>query len=409
MMQKFNPEKTKYVKLADAVLSVFFHEQLKKKVAAQPLNIPDMESILVIEAGRIGDIVMSIPFLKTLRRNAPAAKITVVCGRWAEAVLKGQGLADRLIFMDTEAFASPLAMLKRHRKLRQTLRQVNTKQYDLALEPRGDLRYLFFLHVCHAHRKAGYRYTGGEYLLTDVLLPPQKTVHLVEERLYFAKQAGCRLYRADRYPQLSLNAAQKEENKAFIRRHGLEGKRIIGIHPGAGLQIKQWDGFEELAARLARDSGRRAFLVFEGPGETEAAEKTAKAVRAHGAQAVVIRTGLARYMQRLALCHAVICNDSSAGHLARAYGVTVFVIFGPVEPAFARPYAKDRVYVFSDDSLPCKPCFRTACPARYGSGTCLKKITVRQVYETYLSAESAGLLSGPEIPADRKGAMPCPQ
>ncbi len=414
MMQKFNPKKTKYVKAANAVLSVFFHE----KKAQTPLDLHHAKNILVIDAGRIGDIVMSIPFLKTLKRNAPGAKLTLVCGIWAEAVLKGQGLADRLLVMDPEASGSVAGMIRIYRQLR----QINRICYDIALEPRGDLRYIFFMHWCNARRKVSYRYTGGECFLTDVVIPPEKAVHLVEDKLYFAKQTGCRVFRTDRYPKLSLTARQIKENEEFIQRHGLLEKQIIGIHPGAGLKIKQWDGFAKLAAKLAADSGHRAFLIFEGPGEKEAAQKTAQAVRACGGQALVSKTGLAQYLQRLALCHAVICNDSGAGHIARAYGVTVYVIFGPVEPAFARPYAEDRVFVFSDDSLDCKPCFQTSCPRIHekGSGSgrtcfwksgrkrgrcqkgrihaadceCLKKVTVRQVYENIRLREyQAGRIS----------------
>ena len=73
MMQKFNPEKTKYLKAANLALSVFFHE----KKAQEPLDLENAEQILVIDAGRIGDIVMSIPFLKTLKRNAPDRKSVV--------------------------------------------------------------------------------------------------------------------------------------------------------------------------------------------------------------------------------------------------------------------------------------------------------------------------------------------
>lgn len=111
-------------------------------------------------------------------------------------------------------------------------------------------------------------------------------------------------------------------------------------------------------------------------------------------QAIISQTGLIQYIQRLALCHMVFCNDSGAGHIARACGATVFVIFGTVEPAFAKPYAKDRVIVCSDDSLACKPCFRTSCLKVRQSGKtggqpqevsceCLQKITVREVYEKY--------------------------
>lgn len=397
MMQKFNPEKTKCLKAVNLALSVFFHE----KKAQEPLELEQAEQLLVIDAGRIGDIVMSVPFLKTLKRNAPKAEITLLCASWAEPVLKGQGVVDRFVFFDPRAPGSLKELVR-------TLRQVNRIRYDAAFEPRGDLRYIFLMHFCSAKRKVSFGYTGGACLLTDVVRPPGRTVHLVEEKLYFAKQAGCRIYKADRYPTLTLSERQKKENEDFIKSHGLLDKQVIGIHPGASLKIKQWDKFGELAAKLAAGSGsgsdsdfdfesesaHMAFLIFEGPGEKEEAYRTAQAVRKCGVQAIVSQTGLTQYIQRLALCHMVFCNDSGAGHIARACGVTVFVIFGPVEPAFAKPYAKDRVIVCSDDSLACKPCFRTSCPkARRSGGTggqpqeagceCLQKITVREVYEKY--------------------------
>lgn len=383
MMQKFNPVKTKHLKQINAVLSVFFHE----KKADTPLCLKDAGTILVVEAGRIGDIIMSLPFYRTLRRNAPLAEITLVCGSWAETVLQGQGLADRFVCLDPQVIRTPLEMLKKHSQIRQALRRINDRYYDIALEPRGDLRDIFLMHWCHAGRKAAYSYTGGECFLTDVVNPPQKNMHLVQEKLYFARQLGCRIWKKDRYPQLELTKEQKAENEHFLKDCGFQGKQILGSHPGAGLGIKQWGGFQELIQRLCAVSGNRVFLIFEGPDEHEAAAQAAAAAQTCGAQAVVSRTGLGQYMQRLALCDAVFCNDSGAGHIARAYGVPVYVVFGPVSPAFARPYAKDQVYVFSDDSLPCKPCFLTKCPA---GQECLRQIDARAVCSAYEAVSAHG-------------------
>lgn len=385
MMQKFNPLKTKHLKQINAVLALFFHQ----KKADTPLCFGNAATILVVEAGRIGDMIMSLPFYQTLRRNAPMAEITLVCGSWAETVLKGQGLADRFVCLDPQTLRTPLEMLKNYSQIRQALRRINDRYYDIALEPRGDLRDIFLMHWCRAGRKAAYSYTGGECFLTDVVKPPRKSMHLTLEKLYFAKQLGCRIWKKDRYPQLELTKAQKAENESFRNACGFQGKQILGIHPDAGLLVKQWNGFPKLIQELCAGSADRAFLIFEGPQGHAVSAQAAAAAEACGAKVAVSRTGLGQYMQRLALCDAVFCNDSSAGHIARAYGIPVYVVFGPVSPAFAQPYAKDQVYVFSDDSLPCKPCFLTKCPA---GQKCLTRIGAHTVCSVYEAVQAEGRL-----------------
>lgn len=59
-----------------------------------PTMPSEQETILVVETGRLGDLVMATPALETLRRGAPEARI-VVAGGWPLAILERGRLAAR--------------------------------------------------------------------------------------------------------------------------------------------------------------------------------------------------------------------------------------------------------------------------------------------------------------------------
>ncbi len=379
-MQKFNPKKTKRLKQINAICKIFFHE----KKAKTSFDWKQYENILVLDFNMIGDMVMLVPLLRILKNNAPQARITLVCGSWGRAVLQDQGLVDEFVVCNSRLMSFSKSIKEEFRLARKAIKTVNRKNYDIALEPRGDLRDIFFMHYCKAKRKVSYNYTGGECFLTDVIIPSAEVGHLVEDKLYFLKQIGCEYSKEDMYPRLYLTEKQKEENKSFLAENQLQDRLVIGIHPGASMEIKQWTGFGELLKKI-HDSkeavSEAAFIVFEGPKEREAAADVMEAAQECGAKAILSKSDIPHYMQNLALCDIVVCNDSGAGHIAAAYGAEVHVIFGPVMSEMAKPYGKERVYVYSNETLSCKPCLATTCER---GRECIRSITADMVFENIM-------------------------
>lgn len=373
MLNKFNPQKVKHLKAINKVLGICFHE---KKSRVKP-NITAANNILIIDPTLIGDIVMLVPFLRIIRMNNDHCTITLACGKWAEAILGDQNLVDKFIIIDS-AFLNSVKRLALDRKtLRGLARSVNIKEYDYALEPRGDLRYIFFMHYINAKRKVSYNYTGGECFLTDVIEPSDSVAHLVEDKLYFLKMLGCKYGADDIYPRLEVTRQRLIEQRKFIKDNQLENRIIIGIHPGASLEKKQWDYYDELLMRLHKELTGAVFVIFEGPGEELEVKKVKKAAENCCAKYIISKTPIEEYMTRVSACDVMICNDSGAGHIAAAYGVPVFVLFGPYFPEMVRPLAKENVFCFSED-IDCKPCMSRVCA--HGK-KCLSKINAETVAE----------------------------
>lgn len=377
-MDKFNPNSTRYVQMVNRMLKIFFHE----KKANCPLDMASIRQILIIGPMLIGDIVMLIPFLRVLKREAPESRITLACGPWAVPVLDGQGLVDHFVLVDCKALNSPngRGMAVRAGRLRRALKEINEVRYDVALEPKGDLRYIFFMHFCKAERKISYSYTGGECLLTDVIEPSEGDRHLLEDEMSFARGLGCSFTEEDMYPVLRLTDIQKKKNEEYIRLHCLEGKTLIGVHPGASREHKRWKGFGGLVVAL--DVPNAVFLVFSGPGEEGMAEEIVRTGWLSGRECMHVHERLEDYVRLLAICHVCICNDSGCGHLTAAHGRPVVVVFGPYEPEFGRPYSK-RTYTVSHN-LGCKPCMSGVCLT--GKFECLERISVEEVKDAVKKA-----------------------
>lgn len=96
MIKKFNVEKTKKLNQINRFLKLLY----KKPTCIECQDFLSIKNILIIDFALMGDMIMDIPFLKTIKLNCPNAKITMVSMPWAEAILDDQKLIDDFIIFD---------------------------------------------------------------------------------------------------------------------------------------------------------------------------------------------------------------------------------------------------------------------------------------------------------------------
>ncbi|MCR5662165.1 MAG: hypothetical protein K6G50_08565, partial [bacterium] len=104
----------------------------------------DLKKILVIRTDHAGDLLLSLPFLKTLRDNLPKAEIVLLLTPYLTEIMQGHPCADRIIVAD-ENF-TPSSLKKEHFDLAISLAP-RTSSYKLA-------------YATGARFRAGYLYTG---------------------------------------------------------------------------------------------------------------------------------------------------------------------------------------------------------------------------------------------------------
>ena len=89
-MEIANPKKVKLIKKVSNVCSIFYHT--KKSNDKMPFKTA--KNVLIFDPMLIGDTIMIIPFLKTVKENFKNAEITVLCAKHTKIVLKETNLVD---------------------------------------------------------------------------------------------------------------------------------------------------------------------------------------------------------------------------------------------------------------------------------------------------------------------------
>ena len=158
--------------------------------------------------------------------------------------------------------------------------------------------------------------------------------------------------------------------------YGIAGGGWLALAPGAAYgPAKQWpqEHFLELA-RQQSSLGKK--IVFVGTGK-EAALTAQLSHQLPGSIDLAGKTNLAQLMSVLAVCDAVVANDSGAMHLAAALGTPGVAIFGSTDPVATGPIGAQWRLLVSDKD--CRPCFKRTCPLKDGAYSCLSGISPQQV------------------------------
>lgn len=379
-MPQFNQDKLKKLKKIDKFLSFFLPNRTQKDRYAA--NVDDKE-IIIIAFFLIGDTIMFLPALHTIRKNYPHSRITLVCTKVVQILLHQQGIIDEFIIVDCPWIApfnkSKINIVRFFSKIY----KINKKKYDICIDFRGDWRNIFYMNFIKSARKISYSSSGGEYMLTDPIIPNSNIVHYTEEGLYLLHQLGMKIEDDCKFPKLYLSDSDKKMIESFKANELLESKLIVGLHPGvsASADARKWDEekFTNLIKGIHKSDKNIAFVVFEGPNERETVEYIRREL-GDEIQVVFIKESLQRYITLLNACDIIICNDSGAGHLASAFGTPTIVIFGKADPNAVRPL-RDSTYIISYE-LECKPCNQHICPL--GTNECIKSITTEEVLSVAL-------------------------
>ncbi|OGS18451.1 MAG: hypothetical protein A2219_08770 [Elusimicrobia bacterium RIFOXYA2_FULL_50_26] len=192
---------------------------------------------------------------------------------------------------------------------------------------------------------------------------------------WMAKITGIK--RADYEIHVPLEAAAVARAALFARRHGLAGRKIVGINPGAGARwrLKKWTdpGFASLIRSLEQ-SGAKA-LLLGGPQEETLLRSLAKST---GAVAAGTDNTILEFFALINLCDIVVTGDTMALHAALGLKKKAVAIFGPTSAAEIEMYGRGTKIV---SPAPCVCCYRAHCQVRPDCMSLIRPGVVRQAVE----------------------------
>jgi heptosyltransferase-2 len=340
--------------------------------------------ILIRATNWVGDAIMALPALRTVRRRFREATIAVVARPYVADIYRGQGICDELISYDPNGAHAGLGGRER------LAHDLRARKFDVALLLQNAFDAAWLAWRAGILERIGYARDGRSMLLTKRIVVPKRHEIPPHEQFYYLellRRAGW----IDSLPgetQVRLDVGEEQRRHAEEMLLALGARRNVSrIAIGAGASYgsaKCWppERFADFVNRLRRHTDSDVIL-FGTAAEQQVADAiatgiTGSVIRLDGKTAIADLPGL------LARCQVFVGNDSGAMHVAAAVGLPVVAIFGPTDPYGTGPMTPQWTLV--QEKPYCSPCFLRRCPIDHRCMTSVKPEAVEAAARDWLRA-----------------------
>ncbi len=323
--------------------------------------------ILTRATNWVGDAIMALPALRSVRARFQQAEITILARPYVAFLYKDQQVCDNLVYLDYK---------------RDIVGELRAQKFDVALLLQNAFEAAWLAWRAGIPERIGYARDGRSLLLTNAVPVPKPGEIPPHEQYYYLellRRAGW-LDSLPREPLISLNVPEESRQRAgaFLLSNGVRPESLrIAIGAGASYgSAKCWppDRFAELANRLqaqeAQGPQAKVDVILFG---TRAEAPVSSAIAAGMRLPPIDLTGKTPINDLPALlsrCHIFIGNDSGAMHVAAAVGLPVVAVFGPTDPFGTAPVTP-RCSIVQEKPY-CSPCFLRRCPTDH---RCMTRVT----------------------------------
>lgn len=310
----------------------------------------DPRNILVIDFGQLGDVVLSLPALRAIRRRFPHAQITVAAGKPASEVVTLSGCANEIFEVDRVSLRDGNKLVSIWRIVK-IVRQVRQAKFDFVIDLHSLSETNLLGYLSGAPDRLYARRPGRslDYLANFKPGPPpeKKERHAVDRYLDVLEPLG--IQKAARIPVLKTSPAADFAVDALLKKEKAQsGELLVGLFPGAGHVSRRWpmEKYVQLADHLIRNERVRV-LVFAGPEEREMVSH----MRTLFPPATIFfdRLTIPQLVSVQARLTLLVSNDTGPAHLTAAVGAPVIVVMDRTTPHSFMPVGDQHRFIYSPD------------------------------------------------------------
>lgn len=357
---------------------------------------------VVIQTAFLGDLLLTIPLLKKIKKTWPNQKLFLVCR---------QGFGD--FFLRLQLVDQCFEIKKGDSKSYSTISaELGKYQIDHLISPHESLRTAFFVRGLKARHKWGFK-NWWSFLFYDQCISKNLSwpdalrqlslMEIVDPDLHNLSTEYCTQSQPLKVSSQGLLPAAPEwasmncrlsvqqiaevmwpalkDRFDFLAQ--MERQPFVLIFPGSVWATKRWttEGFIKLAQGLQQQGFQ--ILLMGGPGEEGLSQLVAQ--KLSGAYDLTGKTKVIESAAIMLKAQLVVANDSASAHLAAVTETPVVGIFGPTVLDFGyRPWGQ-KVAIVENKALSCRPCGKHGhkeCPL--GTHECMKSIEAEQVLQATL-------------------------
>ena len=328
-----------------------------------------LKKILVIKMSALGDVILSVPSLKAIRKKFPGAIIKVLVELSSSDVLRSCPYINERIVYD------PKSRDAGFKGLMKIASQLRKEDFDIVVDLQNNRKSHLLSFLSMAALRCGYDNRKWSFFLNRRVKDTKTPIGPMEHQFRTLKLLG--IQKNDETLELWPSKEDMEWADSFLKENWMDSRRVlVGINIGVSSrwQSKRWEAryIAQLCDELAKRYNIRTLLT----GLHEDME-TAKEIAETSNSKPIISTGKTDILQLASLvkrCRVYITTDSAPLHIAAGMGVPFVALFGPTDPK--RHIAKTKTYKVLRSNVRCSPCYKPVC--RKGN-RCMKRIRVEEV------------------------------
>jgi predicted lipopolysaccharide heptosyltransferase III len=301
-------------------------------------------NILLLQLKRIGDLILTLPAIATLRENFPAAQITLAISTECADLLPAIPNVDRIL------------VVRRNLRDLAVFLGLARERFDYCIDFTRNDRSALLAFLSGAGKRIVYRrrdrfQNTTARVYSEYVKVRKLAMHTIDYNLALIGPLGVR--NVSRALRLELPPTAREKANA-LRRDSKINEPYIIFHPGSARAEKFWEPQRWADVIEHARSDLQIGVVLTG-GASRAEQKHLREIKGRLRESVVDLSGKTQLLTLAALIEGarlLVTVDSAPMHLAAATQTPQVILFGPTNPFHWRPLESPALILQGESAAP---------------------------------------------------------
>ncbi|MCP4725230.1 MAG: lipopolysaccharide heptosyltransferase II [bacterium] len=338
------------------------------------INTADIKKILIIRLSSIGDIILTSPFVRVLRKKFPESYIDFVIKEEYLDLMKTNPNLNDVISYDKRSGSKGLRKIKQY---------IRSNKYDLVIDLHKNFRSVYLRSFLGSTNVTKYEknYFNRQLLVWFGINRFDEIIPVYKKYFHAGNKLGIEY--DDSGTEVFVTEREQKKAKQVLKKNGYNFDRpLVMICPGAGFAAKRWkpEGYVEAADHLAKK--HKAFIGLLGGREDS---ELCGSIQNNMQKRAVNFAGEFNLLGSAALLKEsslVITNDTGMLHLAQSQKRPVIGVYGPTTRELGYFPLTEKSFVIQHE-ISCRPCTHNGsnkCPKKHFK--CMEEIKIEDLIKS---------------------------
>lgn len=319
--------------------------------------------ILIIQTAFLGDIILSLPILQTIKLFMPDSEVDYLCIPATANIFQNNPRLRKIIIYNKKESSRLL-------KLFDIISDIEKENYDIVICPHRSLRSALITYFSRAKIRIGFNKNSLSFLLTG-RAAYLKSEHEIKRNLELIKLIPGITVNDEKFffkPELFPLEEDKNIADELLKNFYNKDEKLICFAPCSKWFTKNLP--EKISTDIINSLDTKGFKVALIGGSEDEEFCISLIKKVNNKSAVLCLAGSLTPLQSsyvIGKSAALISVDSAAAHLGASTDTPIVMIFGSTIPSFGFYPITSKNIIIENNALDCRPC------TNHGRATCPKK------------------------------------